>query len=795
MSFLAMFRSALFRRLLISMQLIVLSFALASYFLIAPIVRDTVLSLEESAADTILNNVDAIVRTESLSVEDYWKSAITSHKRQLKSLVNAQQKLMLSLVAHYQGLALSEQEIRRKLKQDISESDSNAHKLIWMLDADMRVVTHSEKSFIGEASLAITDVYDNKIYAPMHKELGRNDSGYFTYWISGGDTSEQTHRLTYFQRFPLWNWIVGLDVNIDEIETEVSQREGNIVAELREIMNSISHNQMGMVFLFDSDLNIVIHPDKGQEGGKIDSVFDSQSGELLGERFIAVAETGGMVEYYRGSKGETGSIGPKNLARVRFFKGFDWYLVFSVGVDELNTSVDKLRSQIFWITIALFLLLNIVAILFLQRILGPINQLSSLALKAKNGDLTVSCNVGERKDELGILAQSFNSMIAKINSRTKDLQIAKDDAEKANSSKTRFVAATSHDLSQPLHAARLFASALVSKIADKKQEEMVHNIQRSLGSAEAMLQEILDISKLESGSIAPTVRAVKVSDIFIELGVQIAALAEERGIELKIVPSSVVVTTDRGMLRRIIQNFLTNAMRYTRDGKVLLGCRRDGDELRIEVWDTGPGIAEDKQKKIFEEFLRLENHDPYGERCFGLGLAIVDRMAKILQHGVTLRTWEGKGSVFAVSVPISKETRKVIEQRSVQREGFGDISGLNFLCIDNERDALNGIDALLQSWGCSASLVQTLDQTLEAIKNKAHKPDLIIADYQLDNEQDGLMVIDQVRTHYGCNIPSIILTANASQELKSIVQEHDCFFLTKPVKPAALRALIARLVG
>ncbi len=795
MRFLGMFRSALFRRLLISTQLIVLSFALASYFLIAPIVRDTVLSLEENAADTILNNVDAIVRAESLSIDGYWKSALLSHKRQLKSLVIAQQQMMLGLVDHYQKLALSEHEIRGKLKQYILKSDSNAHKLIWMLDKDMRVAMHPEKSFIGKDSAAITDVYDNQIYASMHKELKKDDSGYFTYWISADDASEQTHKLSYFQRFPLWNWVIGLDVNIDEIETEVSQREGKIVAKLRGITNSISYNQMGVVFLFDSDLNIVIHPDKGQEGTKIDSVFDSQSGELLGEHFIKVAETGDVVEYYQNTTDETGSIETKNLARVRFFKGFDWYLVFSVSVDELNASVDKLRSQIFWITIALFLLLNVIAILFLQRILGPVNQLSSLALKAKNGDLTVSCDVGERKDELGILAQSFNSMITKINSRTKDLQVAKDDAEKANSSKTRFVAATSHDLSQPLHAARLFASALASKVTDSKQEEMVHNIQRSLGSAEAMLQEILDISKLESGSIAPNVRPVKVSDIFIELGVQISALAEERDIELKIVPSSVVVTTDRGMLRRIIQNFLTNAMRYTRDGKVILGCRRQEGHLRIEVWDTGPGIAEDKQKKIFEEFLRLENHDPYGERCFGLGLAIVDRMAKILQHRVTLRTWESKGSVFSVSVPISKDTRKVMEQRSVQREGGGDISGLNFLCIDNERDSLKGIDALLQSWGCSASLVQTLEQTLEVIENNAQKPDLIIADYQLDNEQNGLMAIDQVRDYYEDKIPSIILTANTSPELRNIVQEHDSFFLTKPVKPAALRALIAKLAG
>ncbi len=795
-----MFRSALFRRLLISTQLIVLSFALASYFLIAPIVRDTVLSLEESAADTILNNVDAIVRAESLSIEGYWKSAILSHKRQLKSLVTAQQQMMLGLADHYKKQGVPEHKIKLKLKQYLSESDSNAHKLIWMLDKDMRVVTHSEKSFIGKDSATITDVYDNQIYASMHKELNKGGSGYFTYWVSVDDTNEQTHRLSYFQRFPLWDWVVGLDVNIDEIETEVSQREGKIVAELREIMNFISHNQMGAVFLFDSDLNIVIHPDKEQEGIKIDSVFDSQSGELLGEHFIKAAETGDVVEYYENNLDGAVSIGGKYLARVRFFKGFDWYLVFSVGEDELNTSVNTLRSQIFWITIALFLLLNIVAILFLQRILGPINQLSSLALKAKNGDLTVSCDVSERKDELGILAQSFNSMIIKINSRTKDLQVAKDDAEKANSSKTRFVAATSHDLSQPLHAARLFASALASKITDNKQEEMVYNIQRSLGSAEAMLQEILDISKLESGSITPNVKAVKVSDIFIELGVQIAALAEERGIKLKVVPSSAVVLTDRVMLRRIIQNFLTNAMRYTREGKVVLGCRRQKDHLCIEVWDTGPGIAKDKQEKIFEEFLRLENHDLYGERCFGLGLAIVDRMAKILQHRISLRTWEGKGSVFSVNVPIFKDTNsknheKEIEQRSVQRDRVGDISGLNFLCIDNEQDSLKGIEALLQSWGCSAVLVRTLDQALEMVKSNEQKPDLIIADYQLDNEQTGLMVIDQVRAHYGDKIPSIILTANTSQDLKNIVQERDCFFLSKPVKPAALRALIAKLTG
>lgn len=794
-----MFRSALFRRLFISTQLIVFCFTITTYFLIAPIVKNTVRSLEESTADTILNNVDAIVQTESLSIDAYWKSAITFHKSQLKSLVQAQQKLMLAAVDHYQEQGMAEQDVKLRLKQYISTSEANVHKSIWVHDEDMRVVLHSEADFVGKNSSEIMDAYDNQVYAPMHGELEKNDSGYFNYWVHSSkgeaNSTDQINRLAFFQRFPLWGWVIGLDINIDEIGSEVSQREEKIVVELREIINSISQKQMGIVYLFDGDLNMVIHPDQRLENKKIDFAIFSKDGDIVTEKFTTAAETGEFIEYFQKSPVDLAMPAVKNLAKVRFFDGFDWYLVFSVGEDELNSSVNELRSQIFRITIALFLLLNIVAILFLQRILGPINQLSGLALKAKHGDLTVSCDVDERKDELGVLAQSFNSMIAKISSRTEDLQVAKDEAERANKSKTRFVAATSHDLSQPLHAASLFSSALLGKVKDKKQVEIINNIQRSLGSAESMLQEILDISRLESGSIAPNIGVVKIGDIFLELGIEIAALAEERGLEFKVIPSSVAVRSDRRMLRRIIQNFLTNAMRYTRGGKVVLGCRRDGDSLRIEVWDTGPGIAKDKQKEIFEEFLRLGNHDLYGGRCFGLGLAIVDRMSKILQHEISLRSWEGKGSVFSVSVPISVDVRPEIEKRSVDRDGIGDISGLNVLCIDNELDALKGIDALLNSWGCYASLVQTLEQTLEMINSQAKQPDLIIADYQLDNEQDGLMVIEAVNARYDCKIPSIILTANMSQELKRRVLGQGTFFLPKPVKPAALRALVARLVS
>ena len=385
----------------------------------------------------------------------------------------------------------------------------------------------------------------------------------------------------------------------------------------------------------------------------------------------------------------------------------------------------------------------------------------------------------------------------RVRERTQELQVineqmlkAKFTAEQANQSKTRFLASASHDLLQPLNAARLFTSALVDKAKNPDIKGLATHIDSSLEAAEEIISTLLDISKLDSGALEPKINRFAITDILRNLSNEFTAIAKDQGLTLDIVPSSAWVESDPQLLRRVIQNFLSNAIRYTPQGRILLGCRRLEGYLRIEVWDTGPGIPEDQFKGIFEEFRRLQHgRDKKG---LGLGLAIVDRISGVLNHPVNVRSWQGKGSVFSITVPMVA-TQQVIEQPvRVSSRGLSSLQGLRVLCIDNDATILEGMVALLQNWSCIVVPATSLPEALTSLNNTA--PDIMLADYQLDDGKNGLDAMDALRRHFSQSIPGILITGYTATEVREDANERGYQVLYKPVKPAALRALVNKLL-
>ncbi|MAL98876.1 MAG: histidine kinase [Alteromonadaceae bacterium] len=382
----------------------------------------------------------------------------------------------------------------------------------------------------------------------------------------------------------------------------------------------------------------------------------------------------------------------------------------------------------------------------------------------------------------------------RVKERTEELQElngellkAKSVAEKANQSKTRFLAAASHDLLQPLNAARLFTSALVGQPQAESSKELVEHIDRSLEAAEEIISTLLDISKLDAGALEPRITDFCINDLLQHLVTEFSAIALDQGLSLDTVPSSAWVRSDSQLLRRVVQNLLSNAIRYTTQGRILLGCRRLPGHLRIEVWDTGPGIPQDKLVQIFEEFRRLQQgRDQHG---LGLGLAIVERISQMLNHPVEVHSRQGKGSVFSITVPLGKvgiATRTPMPlsaQRSV-----GGLHGLSVLCVDNEDTILEGMVALLSNWGCSAIAARSLSEARERLAGTV--PDIVLGDYQLDDDANGLDTMDSLRTDWNTAVPGILITGFVSDEVRLDARHRGYQVLYKPVKPAALRALI-----
>ncbi|WP_341523096.1 hybrid sensor histidine kinase/response regulator [Pseudomonas sp. G.S.17] len=370
---------------------------------------------------------------------------------------------------------------------------------------------------------------------------------------------------------------------------------------------------------------------------------------------------------------------------------------------------------------------------------------------------------------------------------------AKGTAEAANQSKTRFLAAVSHDLMQPLNAARLFSAALSHQDGEMSAEaqQLVQHLDSSLRSAEDLISDLLDISRLENGKINPDRQPFALNTLFDPLGAEFKALAREQGIKFRLRGTSLRVDSDLKLLRRVLQNFLTNAFRYAK-GPVLLGVRRRGTYLSLEVWDRGPGIPEDKQRVIFEEFKRLDSHQTRAEKGLGLGLAIADGLCRVLGHPLQVRSWPGKGSVFSVSVPLARiQTPAAEKVREPDRPMLG---GTQVLCIDNEDSILIGMNSLLTRWGCQVWTARNRQQC-EALLEQGVRPQLALVDFHLDEGETGTELMAWLRTRLGEPVPGVVISADGRPELIAQVHAAGLDFLAKPVKPAALRALLSRHVS
>ncbi len=405
-------------------------------------------------------------------------------------------------------------------------------------------------------------------------------------------------------------------------------------------------------------------------------------------------------------------------------------------------------------------------------------------------------------DAKQMLEQRVADRTAELERAMGALQAAKGLAEDANVSKTRFLAAAAHDLLQPLNAAKLFA-ALLSEHRDEMTEEqskLVARVESGLLSVEDLLGALLDISRLDTAAPEPKRENLRVAELFDVLEAQFAQTFEEQGLGLRFAPTSLAVHSDPALLRRILQNFISNARRYTREGSVLVGCRRRNGHVAIQVIDTGVGIAKSDQKAVFEEFHRLSDGAERTKRGLGLGLAIVDRIARLLGHEISLRSELGSGSCFEVIVPraIAGRVEASVEYPLVSR-ATATIDDQAVLCIDNEREILDAMHGLLRRWGAAALTATNRDEALATMAalhaERGEWPALLLVDYHLDHKVTGLEIIEALRSAAGHAIPAAIVTADHSEEVAARVSEAGHTLLRKPVKPAALRALVNRILS
>ena len=477
----------------------------------------------------------------------------------------------------------------------------------------------------------------------------------------------------------------------------------------------------------------------------------------------------------------------------------------AVVVDISRTRLDANRRELLLtgsMAIVLVLIGSMVLANYMSRgVTGPIRRVATAVERIGRGQFSARVPVigggtlrtlADGVNEMAAqLASAHEGMSRQIAEATAELRARKEEAERATLSKSRFLAAASHDLRQPMHALGLFIAELSQHSHPPTVRRLVERIAASAGAMENLLDSLLDISRLDADVVHPSVRPFALQPLLDRIATAERPGAEARDLQLKARPTDAWIDSDPVLFERILGNLVSNAVRYTRKGRVLVACRRRGDKLRIEVRDNGVGIATESHEAVFQEFVQLHNPERSRDKGLGLGLPIVRRLTDLLGHRLTLRSCPGHGSVFAVEVPLA---HPVAADTAVDvTRPPGDLGGLHVALIDDDPLARGSMQSLLASWGCAVTAASNMDALVDALNRETSPPRMIISDFRLDGSSNGVEVIRSLRAWKGREIPAVLITGDTAPETLRLAQSEGLPLLHKPVRPARLRALLNRL--
>ncbi len=425
----------------------------------------------------------------------------------------------------------------------------------------------------------------------------------------------------------------------------------------------------------------------------------------------------------------------------------------------------------------------------LQRVERSMNaQGDSFSLFQNN--VLLEATVRRRTEELAELNRQLTQELIARRETEAALVAAKAEAESANASKSDFMAAISHDLQQPLNAARLLLGALLEDSLSASGRAILDRIEGALEAAEEMLADSLEVAMLEAGGLTPRLTQFPIASLLGQVEAEYAPQARRSGLRLKVLPCSAMVWTDRSLLQRVVRNLLANAIRYTPEGRILVGCRRRGDELMVGVYDTGIGIPEDKKTEVFKPFRRLGQGSRDRSGGSGLGLTIVDKIAQALGLPVEMRSTEGRGSTFRVGVPLADLMVAGAPEALPVPRSAAILSGKQILVVDDDPSSVEGLDRILSAWGCVTLVSMSI---AEAVEQARSGPELIIVDYHLGDGKTGLDALDEIGQAIGVSPPALVVTADTSQAVQEQIRRRGHEFVAKPISPARLRSALTYL--
>ncbi len=479
-------------------------------------------------------------------------------------------------------------------------------------------------------------------------------------------------------------------------------------------------------------------------------------------------------------------------------------VIIEVGRQALQEKKHELFASSLGIALLVLLTGGLLAARMSRSVTRPVDDIAQAVENISRGNFAVrvTTEVGgslqtltERINEMGgQLAVSHEDMQRRIEAATDELRLRKDEAERANVAKSRFLAAASHDLRQPMHALGLFVAQLQPQVHTPETRHLVKQISESVRALDGLLDGLLDISKLDAGVMSPSFSSFPIEPSLERLETDYTGPAEQKGLYLRARPSPLWVRTDPALLERVLLNLVSNAVRYTDRGGIFIACRVRGDRLRIEVRDSGVGIAQDAQASVFQEFVQLHNPGRNRGMGLGLGLAIVKRLVTLLGLSLDLRSAPGKGSVFAVEVPLAPPQAIPTEAPPQYALPTNLLEGKTVVVVDDDSLVLSSVVGLLESWGCVVLPAASGAQAVDRISRTGLRPDAILCDYRLKEARSGVEVIRDIRELFGKGLAAALVSGDTDPDVLRLARESGLALLHKPVSPAKLRTLLQRML-
>jgi signal transduction histidine kinase/FixJ family two-component response regulator len=555
-----------------------------------------------------------------------------------------------------------------------------------------------------------------------------------------------------------------------------------------DIVSQIKVGRRGYAYVIDDQGRLIAYPDISLVLRKTDM---SGQPQVVAARASLGAD---QDRWFTQIAGVSGSV----LSAHALVAPVNWLVFVELPSREALAPIYNSILRLAAVLLAALALALLAGLILARKMVVPIRALHDGAARVGRGDLThrIAIDTGDELEALGTefnnmatrLQESHATLEAKVEERTRQL-------EDANLAKSRFLAAASHDLRQPLHAIGLFVAQLHGNLRAGERRRIVGRIETALSAMNELFGALLDISKLDAGATTPNITDFPVAQLLARAETTFGEVAREKGLSFRVVPSRASIRSDFILLERIVLNLVSNAVYYTRRGGLVVGCRRRGEQLRIEVWDSGIGFPPDQHERIFTEFYRFGEPDRVHRTGLGLGLAIVERLCRLLDHPIDVRSIPDRGSTFAVTVPLASSSRTKIAERPVPAADALNLSKDKLVVvIDDDPVVLEGMSGIFRSWGCQVISANTDRKVLDELAEQSHAPDLIISDYFLSGGRTGLETIEHLRNVLSAQIPAFLISGSIHPEPEREARAKGCHLLHKPVDPMALRAMFTRAI-